>query len=497
MPTVGFIGALLTAGPTPLPMISPSPLRVVELTTGEQISAELLDVNEQSMELRLRGGAVVEVPRAFVKSIAHLPGWQDVIYEDFETGERTGDDQPTRWTFTPPTPLPAGQFGWTTTRVASGSASGRVQFTFQRGKVTERVQLNFPNSNQAVTISGDLHFAQYPVRQTQDATRWTMIFDADRVQILAGNHVFASGVGTGVLTRVEVQRDANASVDFDDLLLQSRERKESSSRRNSPPIDDARDCLTFFDGNRFYGHVQRADGRQVGWKFGEREVITNWSDVRSIRWRTERLEQHPHVSGQIARVRFRSWWHLSANAPGDVLEVAIRRQDNQGYSMRHPLLGPFEYPADQVAEATPIFNGKRSVLLQGPLEFGQKRTEWKGSYESASSDQSVRRFLRVITTGVEPSGPKTFLGSPHLRELRAGRMTTELWWNHQRIAILNTFLSRHQAGSEIRIPIPRGTVRSGANAWEIRQTALTSSGTTFDSCQIGPVYLESERLDAK
>ncbi len=495
MPTIGLVGALLTAGPTPLPITSPGPLRVVELATGEQISAELLDSDEKSMKLRLRGGAVVELPRAGVTSIAHQPGWRDVIYETGDQQEH--DEKPARKTLTPSAPLTAGRFGWTVIPNDAGSASGQVQFTFQRGEVLEQFRLHFEGDGQDVRISGDVSFAKHPLPSTKDSTHWSVYFDADRVEVLAGDQLFASGAGTGSLTRVEVERDANASISFDNLLLQARDRKKSSSVNELPPLDDTRDCLTFFDGNRLYGQVLRANGRQIVWKFGEREVINRWSDVRSIQWRVERLKQPPRVSGQIVRVRFRPWLHLPAHTTGDELEVAIRQRDDGDHAMRHPLLGPFACPADQVAEVTPIFIGTRSVVLERPIAFGGKRTAWKGSYESAPADQPMSWFLRLTTTGLEPSGPKTFLGSPHLRALRDGRMTTELWWNNQRVAVLNEFLSRHRAESEIRIPIPNEVIQSGANAWEIRQMAHTPNGTEFDRCKIGPVYLESESLDTK
>ena len=75
-------------------------------------------------------------------------------------------------------------------------------------------------------------------------------------------------------------------------------------------------------------------------------------------------------------------------------------------------------------------------------------------------------------------------------------MTTELWINNRRIAVLNESLSRRKPGSEIRVSIPDGIIQSGENTWEIRQTPLALDDLTFDECKIGPVSLETEPIDA-
>ncbi|WP_166827091.1 hypothetical protein [Thalassoroseus pseudoceratinae] len=521
IPTVSFIGSLLTAGPTALPNVSASPLRVVELASGEQISAEVLGSDERTLSLRLRGGSVVQVPREFVSTISQQPGWRDVFFEDFENASklRTVDDQPlplksidsgssstawvandqtTRWDFRSTKALTAGRFCWTTRPVSTGSNSGEVSLSFQDGNVVRRLNLRFDQAGQSTVTTENLRVATYSVSRSVKPTRWTVIFGEHGVRLLANDVVVANGkTSGGSLAAIEMELDANASVGFDDLLLQSRWPTDTD-QSDSPVSDNAQASITQFDGSRLYGEILHVGKRSIRWKFGEQHVVTPWTDVRAVGWNGRSVEQEhksyaeAKVTGKWGRVRFRPWQLAPATAPVDELEVAIRANKKGVYSVAHPILGQFSCPTQQVATVEPLFDGTRQVLLNHRIPFVGPRTRWAEKFRIARVEPAAKQFVRLTTSGLEPSGPNTFLGSRYLRELRNGSMTTQLWVNDQRVAVLNEFLSRHHSETEIRVPIPHGMVQSGENSWEIRQIPRSPNGADFDRCVIGPVYWESE-----
>ena len=90
---------------------------------------------------------------------------------------------------------------------------------------------------------------------------------------------------------------------------------------------------------------------------------------------------------------------------------------------------------------------------------------------------------------LEGTGP----ASPFAAELARGELRTYLLVNDREIDYLNRHIThRSLVPTRVRIPLPPGTVRPGANSAVLRQVPLKSDPREFDDCGVLGIALEAE-----
>jgi hypothetical protein len=99
---------------------------------------------------------------------------------------------------------------------------------------------------------------------------------------------------------------------------------------------------------------------------------------------------------------------------------------------------------------------------------------------------------------LEAAGPAAPPGSPFLKQLRSGRLLTEVYINDRPVGDLNSlirFKSNDRNPERVRLAISRDLLKVGDNSIRLVQKALDDSGREFDDCEIGRVRLEFEMIN--
>ncbi len=82
-------------------------------------------------------------------------------------------------------------------------------------------------------------------------------------------------------------------------------------------------------------------------------------------------------------------------------------------------------------------------------------------------------------------------GSPYSNLVQKGELRTYVVINGKRIDYLNRYIKTSNETSErIRIPIPRGLLKTGKNVLRIEQTGMANDPTSFDDLGILQVALQ-------
>ena len=256
------------------------------------------------------------------------------------------------------------------------------------------------------------------------------------------------------------------------------------------------------DGNRLFGAVS-ADARGVRVS-GVYEVALPWSDVCGITIGGAPPLGTP-VRGVIAQIGLQP---LADHFPhdGDLLMPAVVSSDAEHLEIAHPLLGMLRLPAAHVRRIEPRYAGTRTVLSAGKHHLGDEfRTEfWSPEPYGTALDGEFTldtlpdgsAFFAVEAAELEPCGPGTPRGSPFLRTLREGQLTTAVFMNGIPIGTLNEAIRfRDRAGQprRIRLSIEPGVLNPGPNTWRLEQRPSRGNRRLFDDCEVGPIALEIEQ----
>jgi hypothetical protein len=145
---------------------------------------------------------------------------------------------------------------------------------------------------------------------------------------------------------------------------------------------------------------------------------------------------------------------------------------------------------------TPLFVGRSQVIDARCVHLGDSiradfrrprpdGTSWRGEFEWTfdTDDRDERRSISLTldAADLEPSHPDTPPGSLFLKELRAGRLITEVVLNGQAVGELNRlihFKASSDKPDRLRCLLPRESLRPGTNTLELRLRPLTGSSPT-------------------
>ncbi len=485
-----------------IPEVFPQPLRVVELITGECWLANVLGADERRIELKLTSGVRAKLDRRAVYRISSparlVDVWNSSAAADADATTLPELVEPLTGGRLQVGPAQTGNTSAAPTRLVLAFGSGAVpgsRFSLQETSAGDwDIQLPAEwtcNDRQALRPE-----PQQPLVLTWTPTEWTIRI-GNRLRMQGTKPAAAlSGWTSGGNAAPNAQPFAATA-----RILLQRQRDEEPALVSH---EVHQDTVWLVDGSELFGRLLSIQQTGLSWSSAGSAVELHlpWSDIVGIQFAAPppAFIGEP-VSGDIATLSRpetggnfplpRTSWRVAISTPAATHKAWAE----------HPFLtGRFPVPSE--SQIVREFTGRSQWLLPGMVHLGDEiHADFKsplprsaplsGSWSWAEVPPGSV-LISADVAGMEPAGPGTPPTQPFLDELRAGRLRTELWINHQWAGCWNEQLSwkpgsRHPA--TIRLPVDAALLKDGENLWEIRQTA-SANGKGFDDLEIGRMTLE-------
>ncbi|MCC7422175.1 MAG: hypothetical protein IT428_18005 [Planctomycetaceae bacterium] len=527
------------------------PLRQIALRGGGSLTAGWIGSSEKSVRLSLWNDQLVEVPVAVMESFGPLASERELFFDDFgeSRGEWREEGGPVEIVS-----VADEEEGESAMRLTAGTSvsiavPGRrsdlrlalryrlpskpvgpawkvaLRAAGDMGKdATEVLSVRFEKNEGSPRLAGT-DGARFDHQELRVAAGWrqlTLLVQDRRVHLLIDGQLRASGrvpatAIDGVLLeadsaaespRVEGPRgDADRwSVLVDDVQIQGLvplaiDRREEW--RQEPGVD----ALRLRSGDALFGGLERATRADVGFVAAGQRVSMRWKDVERVTLRDRSCELSP-VDGVIARLWLRGPSDRPATPiPGDSLVVAMVAIDRNSLGVHHPSLGRISIPHGAVRRIEPWYRGRLQMIDTEVHHYGSAvRGEFRRplpedrpheiEFEAESVAAGEQAVLCMATRDVEPCGRDVPPGSPHLAELRAGGLRTEVMLNGVGLGDLNSQLTWKQAVPDdlvVRLAVPAGLLKKGRNVVRVSQRPARLDPDSFDDCEVGPMWLEIRR----
>lgn len=348
----------------------------------------------------------------------------------------------------------------------------------------------------------------------------TALFRPDHATISVGDSLLVS-TAHSLRSLQSIQFASDLVAWIDDLQI----RRQTLAADGPARVSTDDDCVTLHNSDQFYGHLKKVDSESVMLSRAGGDLVIPWSRVMTIWLRqSDRAvagagpaalpihNDNQPVSpttlsaqaGQWGTVEFQSSFNFPHQKP-DHLQVSLLRAERTFLIAWHPFLGEIAIGWNQVARIKSHFYGRCLMLDARILHFGDSiredfrrpipdGTHWSREFDLPSplpSDMDV--WLAIDVVDLEPSGPGTPPASPFLKELRSGRLLTQIKVNQESAGDLNRwihFRSSPQYPERLRCRLPTGALSVGCNKISLIQLPRNDSRTGFDNCELSNIRLE-------
>lgn len=472
-----------------------------------------------------------DLPLSGVAALSHAVGTRCIVYEDFET-ETTG------WKNPAGTAITANR-----ERARSGSSSlkcstatpsiqydldqpiskGSVEFSFflnpEEGPQGDCAAVfKWVRGQQPIEIEVSLLGSEpwYEIRlpadgdwQRQNVPRrpgWHVIgisWQSDEMQVSLDGFPLAAGRINGQsatqLTAAAVTSSLKSgAIWIDDFAL-----VESVPDSHVALMQSDSDQLDLVSGDQLFGKLRGLDARQVQFTAGSVDSQVSWNEIRELQLATRPLAPQP-VAGYMVRIDLQPWTHSPALKEADFLRGALLSVNQESCIVDHPICGRLTIPWRDIRRLQPAYRGQEWVLEGRVRHVGNEvksafatpvpeGTRLKWSFDLATVPSGTA-YVALTTSDLEPAAPETI---PHqwLKQLRAGHLTSELWLNDRRVAVLNHVVSGRGTADQprrLRIRIPDNSLIAGKNQLAIRLQPSTGDPIEYDDWQLRELRLEVE-----
>ena len=531
---------------------SSAPLRQFTLLGGDRFLAEIVRWEDNEIELRLRGGQTARVPRAVVAGVSVPNGETELLYESFEQVaasavtsliERPSIDA--TWLDAEssagglaslnmarvPEPLVYNIAGlpeasrvqfWFRIDESAGAvteertkdsadelkarATGlRVDFDFQTDDAESRWSLNAASNSASMSVHGraDDSATKQTVTLGHGWHCLTAAFLGDHAVCVVDDALLVSAVHPAGRLR-SIRFGAQGPVWIDDLQI-SGVRIATAGPPVRPSTQD--DCIAIHNGDRLFGRVAQVTSAGVVLTGLAGDRLVAWHELNHVALRQpdRAAAGRSPSAGLWAAIEFQPSLDRPQQA-SDRIMATIVDVDRDVVVVAHPWLGNIAIAWNQIARIEPQFIGHcltvdaRTLHLGNAIRDDFQRpipdgTEWSGEFEipPMSLTANAEAWLSLDAVELEPSGSQTPPASPFLKELRAGRLLTELTINDQRAGDLNRwirFRATPDRPERLRCRLPADSLRTGRNVFRLRQIPLKESGTSVDNCELSNLRIE-------
>jgi hypothetical protein len=369
------LAAVRFADAAPPPFRAASGFRV-RLQDGQMLTGQLVGLNKEALRLRTAWAGEVELPRAAVAALTHLPGWRTLVEDDFADGLKAwtsagkpevegGDKGPRRvilnnpgqsLTFKPSVAVEAGGVGVLFEEV--GTAAGarwllEMQFAGKCDPVPLRVTLAGSGEGYEVEVPG-IEGESRRVARSPGPHLLRVQFKPTSLRVTCDDDVLWYNLDRGpggalhqvVLRCQESARPAElrGSVAFAAFTL-----ARAVDEPPRPPGDPTQDELWLATDDQLFGRIVRADRRavEIEGRYGTRAFA--WAEVRGCFLKREKPLPRPDGEAAV-RLELRP----GLGAEPDVLEGVLTGLDAKKLTLRHALLGERAIERSRVKELRPL-----------------------------------------------------------------------------------------------------------------------------------------------
>lgn len=272
-------------------------------------------------------------------------------------------------------------------------------------------------------------------------------------------------------------------------------------------LDRSRDQVDLASGDQLFGKLVAMNGRSITLQAGAQQTDLKWSDLSCLHFATGPSVARG-VSGRIVRIELQPWNNTTPVPASDTLSGALIAIDQDSCTLDHPLCGQLKIPWNNVWRIRPAFYGRQWSLEGRSFHLGD---EVKSALEKKIPDGTLldrtidieeipdgTAYISLTAIDLEPAGPGT-LDHPWLKRLQAGEMTTELWLNDRRIAVLNSEVTGRGTASRpqrLRIKLPIDAIQLGKNRLEIRLKPSRREPVEYDDWELKDWRFELETKPA-
>jgi hypothetical protein len=470
------------------------------LINGDRLSGELLRELDAGWEVGLSAGSRVRIPRRALASIAMPPGERELLGVNFASPEFA-----TQWPVKLVLPKTQADFRLSLRR-RSSQAFG-VEWTFADGsqlRIDSDAQGHWrirasDGSIQLDSRSGAEEIGGRDLRLRRIGQRLFLSLD-DRL-------IAAGPMPDGELARMEIHGVEGETLEpqsLVDLLVFVEVRPD---RTTAPQPARDLDQIVGATAETWWARAESVGPHGVAWSAplpgGESLWRRSWPEILGVWFRTPAnpIPAAP-LFGCVAEIELEPSTDRP-DLPGNRLTAVLMGSESGRLLLGHPLLGVVAVPHAAVRRVSRRFTGEWRLLDARESRFDAKPLTVSDSAHPMLEGEFYWRELssRTVTFsveahGLEPSGPATPPGSRTLSQLRAGKLTTELFVNNQRVGALNDLISDWSLPGQfdrIRVRIPHDLLRLGENTWRIRQQRGTSRQMPFDDCRLRNAALEIEQ----
>ncbi len=510
----------------------------VELGNGARVSGRAVELDANTIRLEGdAGGATLAASRGGVLAVTQRPGQSIVLREDFETlnpavwkvekgarlvetphlsGKRSLALDATGGSIahTLAEPVAAGRFEVAFLDGAPGASLActfqiELEFRGESGPRLIRVLLGFENDALAVETPTGPTLAVQRLPRRPGRRRLVVRFASDAVEIAVDGDELAHGRGPdGPLVAIRaacvagtkdapVEAGAPAVVVgvLDDLVL-----TRFSEPVGGQEIDLTQDEIRGVNGDQLFGKIETADSRRVVALCEGRRVALPWSEVSGLYLRRE-PRAATAVEGRIARVEWRVA-HGDEPRDVDVVEGAVVAIDDNALAIDVPYLGRIAIPRPMLRRVTFDSRARRVVLDAWPHHLGDEisikpplldppRPEGRRLSIPCRLDSILTGRAVVVLDVVEVAGEAP--GLPYSAWLAKGELRTNLVVNGKPIDYINRYVNNaNETPARIRIPIPAGVLKPGANTLALEQSGIAGNPDYLDDLGLLGVAIEFE-----
>lgn len=527
------------------------PLRQIALRGGGSLTAGWIGSTEKSVRLSLWNNPSVDVPVAALEAFGPLETESDLLFDDFGDSRGEWVEDAGRVEIVPV----ADEQGESALRltagtqmsfVVSGSRSDvRLALRYRLSSASHRpawrvalraaggagegltdvLSVRFEKGAESPSLSGagGMRVDHQELRPVAGWRQLTLLVQDRDVRLLIDGQLRAAGrmpassidgvllaAESGAIPRREdAAREAlRSSVLIDDVQIQAlvpSTLDQSVELREEPRLDG----LRLRSGDALFGAFERATSIELNFAAAGQKVVTRWRDVERVTLSARPLSTSP-VEGEIVRLWLRGPSDRPVRPiPGDSLIAAVISCDRESLGVHHATLGRLSIPQGAVRRMEPRYRGGLQMIDAEVHHLGTavrgefrrplpERAFYEVEFEANELDAGTRAAICVATRDVEPCGRDTPPGSPHLAELRAGGLLTEVTLNGVSLGDLNSRLTWKQASPDdlvVRLSVPESCLKKGRNTLRLSQRSARVDPESFDDCEVGPVWIETRRAE--
>lgn len=520
------------------------PLRRLAFQGGEQWHADVLLEHDGSLQILRAHERPASIPVAAVAGVYAPAGELLAVYEDFESepvaftadagGKGVGLDESRHRSgrrSLPVTPRVAA----CTLPVVEPVGAGRVELSFfDDGRVVEgltlHIELEFRGADGAFVVQIAPGWKKHyecglpsrassplvlPLPRSDGWHDLTIDFDEHRLVALVDDQLLARAAGMPAgLEKLRISASENPDVaaaapatgdaslpqfSIDDVKItryvEPLREPESTTRQGA---------VWLAEGDEVFGDVLQFDAHKVlqHGAFGPREWP--WKALRGVIFSSRAAPQAPPVAGLVATIDLAPLLYSTHEEP-DRLVAAIESIDEREAVLSHPWLGKLHVPAAHLSRIVPQFEGTLYIVDPGQHHLGNAvredmnkklpdATRWERQivFDKAPAGKA---WLSLLAADLEAAAPLAPHDAPFRKALQAGFLSTELYVNGRRIDSLNRYVALKAAPSNpqrLRIPLPAGALRAGANTLRFEQRPARDDPQEFDDFEFSRVALEIE-----